>query len=155
MLWSILCTRLMAQLGPVWSRHCEICFPDGRILTVDFFFQHGQKPGDILHRLLREKSNIHSNSCWRIKNKLLSKPTASVYRPTTRWKVQTQMFLNLDTFTRKPGTVSAHLGKCVRMRVRFSGNSLSFSTLNFSRSCRRVTMKMDLSKLRPNTWVVS
>lgn len=29
---------------------------------------------------------------------------------------------------------STHLGKCVRMSVRFSGSSLSFSTLNFSRS---------------------
>lgn len=44
-----------------------------------------------------------------------------------------------------------YLGKCVRMSVRFSGSSLSFSTLNFSRSWRRVTVKMDLSKLRPNT----
>lgn len=48
-----------------------------------------------------------------------------------------------------------YLGKWVRISVRFSGTSLSFSTRNFSSSCRRVTVKMDLRRLRPKTWVVS
>lgn len=47
------------------------------------------------------------------------------------------------------GQNEPYFGKWVRMRVLFSGTSLSFSTRNFSSSCRRVTVKMERRRLRP------
>lgn len=49
------------------------------------------------------------------------------------------------------GQNEPYLGKWVRMRVLFSGTSLSFSTRNFSSSCLRVTVKMERRRLRPKT----
>lgn len=47
------------------------------------------------------------------------------------------------------GQNKPYFGKWVRMRVLFSGTSLSFSTRNFSSNCRRVTVKMERRRLRP------
>lgn len=47
-----------------------------------------------------------------------------------------------------------YLGKCVRMRVRFSGGSLSFSCLACSSSCFLITVKTERSRVRPKICVV-
>lgn len=48
-----------------------------------------------------------------------------------------------------------YFGKWVRIRVRFSSGSLSFSCLACSSSCRRITVKTERSSVLPNTWAVS
>lgn len=48
-----------------------------------------------------------------------------------------------------------YFGKWVRIRVRFSSGSLSFSCLACSRSCRLITVKTERSSVLPNTCVVS
>lgn len=47
-----------------------------------------------------------------------------------------------------------YLGKCVRMSVRFSGGSLSFSCLACSSSCFLITVKTERSSVRPKICVV-
>lgn len=55
----------------------------------------------------------------------------------------------------KPAGALPYLGKWVRIRVRFSSGSLSFSCLACSRSCRLITVKTERSRVLPNTWAVS
>ena len=55
----------------------------------------------------------------------------------------------------RPAGALPYFGKCVRIRVRFSSGSLSFSCLACSSSCRRITVKTERSSVLPNTWAVS
>lgn len=63
--------------------------------------------------------------------------------------------IDLKLQDQRPAGVFSYFGKWVRIRVRFSSGSLSFSCLACSRSCRLITVKTERSSVLPNTWVVS
>lgn len=164
-------TRLVSQLRAVRGWHGEVGLPDGWILTIDLFLQHGQEPDEIQWTIKNQilvEVNAHRGR-KNIANAPESRSNHHLYRKGLFVCANTGEDSDIKTFFHiwkntngwdqiKKASFSwgcPYLGKCVRMSVRFSGSSLSFSTLNFSRSCRRVTVKMDLSKLRPNTCVVS
>lgn len=148
------CATCVNRNLPSWCSCQKLLAPDWRTVAVHLLLQHRQEPEPNVtqqSQLSCVKKHLgEHHSGWIIRMCICV--LCVILCCVANYLLYT--YLRFVARLSVSSSVS-YLGKCVRMSVRFSGGSLSFSCLACSSSCFLITVNTERNRVRPKIWVVS